>query len=76
MYLPEDGGSASGKGRLKDETVFSRHKPNLALDKKGPEEVRCWNERRKKCHPAVGNTEMGLRPYWTRNYKFGNYRKG
>lgn len=76
MYLPEDGGSTNGKGRLEEEMVFGRPMPNPALGKKWQEEVRCWNERRKKCHAAVGNTGMGLRPYWTRNAKFGNYPDG
>lgn len=41
MYLTENGGSTTGKGKLGEETVFRRHRLNLAVDKKWQEEIRC-----------------------------------
>lgn len=57
--MPEDGGSTNGKERLEEDLVFRRHMPHPALGKKWPEEVRCWNERRRKCRAAVGKKREG-----------------
>ena len=39
MYLTQNTGTATKKGKLREETVFRRHMLNLATDKKWQEET-------------------------------------